>query len=109
MNVLLVNRLGVGRILLGGEPHKALFEYVNFQRVVASHEYVDPQVKLESVYQVGIRNVLTQHEARLLFYFLLLADNFNSLPTAQGSRLHYVHVFEAFDLPVCCELPVVVG
>lgn len=108
MDVLLINRFYVIRVFLSREPDKTLFEHVNFQRVETRYQTVDPQIKLEPVDQVRIRQVLRYDVAWLLFYFLLLRDYFYSFPATESGRLHNIHVFVVVNFAICGERPVVI-
>lgn len=102
-------RLLTIRILLGREPHQALLEEVDLQRVETRDERIDPQVILKALDQVRIAHVLRYDVARLPLHLLLQAYNFDAAPAGRSCRLHDIHMTVVFGLTVHAELAVVVG
>lgn len=84
-----------------GQTHEAFLEQVDFKRLEARNQHVDPQVVLKAADQVGLRKVLAHNIAVFLVaYELLFADHADASAAGAGGRLEDVNRLEVLLLPV---------
>lgn len=88
MNEALLEAVHVSRVLLCCEACEAFLEEVDLKRVVAGHKDVDPQIVLQAIYQMGIRNVLRDEVAALLGYLVVGTEDRDTLAAGGSVRFH---------------------
>lgn len=78
VHVAFLDVLGFGVVLVRGESGQALVQHVDPQGVVAGDQDVDPQVVLETVYQVRVVDVLGDEHVLLVLDLGLLVDHLDA-------------------------------
>lgn len=97
-------------VFLGGESSQTLLVDIDTQGIHSVDESVDPQVELQTIYQVRIVKVFLSHIliALLQFHVFEATDQENTPPLAEVDRLHDEN-FVAVFLGLCGELVFEVG
>lgn len=76
-------------VLVCGESSQSLLEHVNPQRVVTSHQHVNPEVVFEIVYQMRIRDILRNEVIFFIPHLGIAGDHFYPSPAGLVRWLHY--------------------
>ena len=70
------------------KPGKPVFEEIDPHRVDAVHQHIDPQIKLQSIDQVRVRDVLLHHIVLVLINLAQTLGEVDASPLTIGFRLH---------------------
>lgn len=93
--VVLVDLLGVG---FGGETSKTLLENVDSQRFIAGNQHVDAQIKLMTIDQQGVRDVLRNDAGLVNVNVVDVVHDIDASTLACVRRLHNPNVLLALML-----------
>ena len=66
VDVVVAQVLHLVGVALRGEPHQPIFKYIKSERLNAGHQDVDADVKLETVYEHWIVDVLLNNHLAIL-------------------------------------------
>lgn len=103
MNEPLSNLLELGCVLARCKSGQTLLEYIYFQRVIGDHNHVYSKVVLQSVYQMGISDILTHQVVVQGLHFSLFGNDFNPPPACLPHWFHYPQVVLPRPFPQCLE------
>ena len=85
-------------VRLRRKSRKALFKYVNFQRLVASNQDIDSQIKLVAVDKQGICDIPRNNRHFIHIQLIQVLNNRNTSALRRISRLHNPRVTFWFSL-----------
>jgi len=93
MHVQVVNIVTFSRFVwLGGEPDQALFKNIDAERVHPCQQHINPQVKLEIVYQERLIKILLCYLMLFGFNLARVFHQEDALTLRHGLRLYDVDV-----------------
>ena len=104
MNVSFFCRFLAIGVFLCGESCQSFLEQIYFQWIKASNKCIDPEIILEAIDQMWIRDVLRDNVARLPLDFCFAPNNFDASTARGRTRLHDVHVLVILCFSVHREL-----
>ena len=85
-------------VCLGGEPRKALLEYIESKWLVARDEHINSQVKLMTIDKERVCDVFRNNAGLIHIYIVNIIDNIDATALTGICRLHDPHVFLALML-----------